>query len=177
MKVVLLAAQSVDGWITRHEMAGDAFTSEADKKHFLAELRACDACVMGGTTYELSKDRLRPQALPGLRRMVWTRNPEARTAETIPGVLEFTAEKPSRIMARLREEGRQRCALLGGGQVNAAWLEAGLVDEVILTVESRLFGRGTPLAGNVPLDVRLELIEARALAAGGPVLLRYRVLS
>lgn len=176
MKVVLLAAQSLDGWITRHETAGDAFTSEADKKHFRDELRACDACIMGATTYELSKDRLRPQALPGLRRIVWTRNPAARAAETIPNILEFTAEAPARIVTRLRTDGRRRCALLGGGQVNAAWLGAGLVDEVALTVESRLFGRGTPLVGNAPLDVCLELIEARALAAGGPVLLRYRVL-
>lgn len=176
MKVVLFAAQSLDGWITRHETAGDAFTSEADKKHFHAELRACDACVMGGSTYDLSKDRLRPQSLPGLRRVVWTRRPEARAADTLPGVLEFTSEAPALTAARLRADGRRRCALLGGGQVNAAWLAAGLVDEVSLTVEPRLFGRGTPLAGDAPLDVKLELIEARALAAGGPVLLRYRVL-
>ncbi len=176
MKVVLFAAQSLDGWITRHETAGDAFASEADKTHFRAELRACDACVMGGTTYELSKDRLRPQALPGLRRVVWTRRPEARQADAIPGVLEFTAETPAQILARLRQDGRKRCALLGGGQVNAAWLGAGLVEEICLTVESRLFGSGTPMAGGVHLDIKLDLLEARTLAQGGPVLLRYRVL-
>ena len=176
MKVVLLAAQSLDGWITHHHTAGDAFTSEADKKHFLAELRACDACVMGGTTYALSKDRLRPQSMPRLRRVVWTRHPEERLAETIPGVLEFSAEKPAQIMARLREDGRKRCALLGGGQVNAAWLGEGLVDEICLTVESRIFGSGTPLAGGASLDIKLELLEARTLATGGPMLVRYRVL-
>lgn len=189
MQVVLFAAQSLDGWITRHELAGDAFTSEADKIHFRAEIRACDACVMGEATYEVSKDRLRPQVLPGLRRIVWTRRPEAHAAEAVPGVLEFTAEAPAETVVRLRADGRRRCALLGGGRVNAAWLEAGLVDEVCVTVESRIFGFGTPLAGIAPhatssagahdrgpaLDVNLELIEARTLAAGGPVLLRYAI--
>ena len=59
----------------------------------------------------------------------------------------------------------------------------GLVDEMCVTVESRIFGFGTALAGSAPgaaapgpaLDVALELLEARTLAAGGPVLLRYAI--
>lgn len=186
MHVVLFAAQSLDGWITRHHKPGDAFTSEADKIHFRAAIRGCDACVMGATTYELSKARMRPESLPGLRRVIWTRDPGRYAAETVPGVVEFTRDSPAEIAGRLRADGRQRCAILGGGQVNAAWLGAGLVDELCVTVESVLFGYGTPLAGTVAeqqaragagpaLDLRLELIEARTLATGGPVLLRYAV--
>ena len=163
--------------------AGDAFTSEADKTHFRATIRACDACVMGRASYEVSKERMRPQAFPALRRIVWTRQPDAHAAESISGVLEFTSESPVEIADRLRADGRKRCALLGGGTVNAAWLAAGLVDEVCVTVESRIFGFGTALAGVSPgatalgpaLDVALELLEARTLAAGGPLLLRYAV--
>ncbi len=183
MQVVLFAAQSVDGWITRQGEPGDAFASEADKTHFRAAIRACDACVMGAKTYEVSKERMSPKTFPSLRRVIWTRRPEARAAEVVPGVLEFTAESPAETVARLRSDGRKRCAVLGGGEVNAAWLAAGLVDELCLTVESRLFGSGTPLVATVgggadpgaTLDVALELIEARVLAAGGPVLLRYAV--
>ncbi len=183
MQVVLIAAQSLDGWITRHGTAGDAFASAADKTHFRAAIRECDACVMGRATYEFSKDRMRPQAFPGLRRVVWTRRPDAYAAEAIPGALEFASESPAQTAVRLRADGRKRCALLGGGTVNAAWLAAGLVDEVCLTVESRLFGFGTALAGSAPgsnapgpaLDVALELLEARTLADGGPLLLRYAV--
>ena len=183
MQVVLIAAQSLDGWITRHRIAGDAFASEADKVHFRDAVRGCDACVMGGATYDLSKGRMRPQSFPGLRRVVWTRSPEARAADAIPGVLEFTRESPRATAERLRADGRKRCAVLGGGTVNAAWLAEGLVDEVCVTVESRIFGFGTALAGAAPgaaspgpaLDVALELLEARTLAAGGPVLLRYAI--
>lgn len=183
MQVVLIAAQSLDGWITRHETAGDAFTSEADKIHFRAAIRECDACVMGRATYDLSKERMRPQTFPGLRRVVWTRHPERYTAEMIPEVLEFSKDGPAEIVARLRAAGRKRCALLGGGTLNAAWLAAGLVDELCVTVESRIFGFGTALAGGAlgareagpALDLKLELIETRTLADGGPLLLRYTV--
>lgn len=193
MKVTLIAAQSLDGWITRHDQAGDAFGSDADKMHFRAEIRKYDACVMGRPTYDFSKDRMRPQMLPGLRRVIWTRSPEAFQADMIPGVLEFTAETPHEIAARLARDGRQHCALLGGGAVNAAWLAAGLVDEVCVTIESRIFGFGTALAGHRPaaiphgadahgnvagptaLDIALELLDATTLAPGGPLLLRYSV--
>lgn len=173
MHVVLFAAQSLDGRITRRATAGDAFASEADRAHFRTAVRACDACVMGGTTYDLSKDRMRPQAFPELRRVVWTRSPGARAAEAVPGALEFTSETPAETVARLRADGRKRCALLGGGQVYAAWLRAGLVDEVCVTVESWIFGYGVPLADGV--EARLELLEAKVLAPGGPALLRYAV--
>ncbi len=175
MHVVLLAAQSLDGRITRRGLAGDAFTSAADKAHFRTALRACDACVMGAATYEESKDRLRPDVLPGLRRVVRTRNPAARAAEAVVGVLEFSAETPAEIVARLRADGRRRCALLGGGQTNGDFLKAGLVDEVCVTVESWIFQSGTPLSADVGVEVELELLEAKVLAAGGPVLLCYAV--
>jgi riboflavin biosynthesis pyrimidine reductase len=66
--------------------------------------------------------------------------------------------------------------VLGGGQLNAAWLAAGLVDEVWLTVESALFGQGVTLTGGGDgPDLRLWLKEAKVLAEGGPVSLRYEV--
>ena len=186
MHVVLFAAQSLDGRITRRSEAGDAFASAADKAHFREAIRACDACVMGAATYEQSKERMRPSAFPTLRRVIWTRSPATpeRVDEAVPGVLEFTAESPAETVARLRADGRRRCAVLGGGQVNAAWLAAGLVDELCVTVESWIFGYGAPLAGAedasspappLPGTVRLELLEARILAQDGPVLLRYSV--
>lgn len=182
MHVVLFAAQSLDGRITRHAEPGDAFTSAADKTWFRDAIRACDACVMGSVTYEQSRHRMRPDVFPALRRVVWTRRPASYAAEAVAGVLEFTAESPAETAARLRADGRRRCALLGGGVVNAAWLAAGLVDEVCVTLESRIFGYGVPLAGDAAapgtapaLDVRLDLLEAKPLAEGGPLLLRYAV--
>lgn len=175
MRVVLLAVQSLDGFITSRSKAGDAFASEADRSHFREVMGSCDACVMGRATYDLAKTRMRPEGFPGLRRVIWTQNPQKWVAESIPGILEFTAESPLETAKRLKDDGRQRCAVLGGGQVNAAWLSAGLVDEVWLTIESKLFGQGIALAGVDGSEVPLYLKEAKVLAEGGPVSLRYEV--
>ncbi|MDR1280357.1 MAG: dihydrofolate reductase family protein, partial [Opitutaceae bacterium] len=163
MVVTLLAAQSLDGWITRHGKGGDSFASEDDKIHFRQFLRACDACIMGRVTWEASRERLRIGARPDLRRVVLTREPERHAAEarvcmdaaagasagtSVVGEvgkapLTFTDEDPAEVVRRLREAGRQRCALLGGGEVYGAFLAAGLVDEISVTIEPRIFGSGT----------------------------------
>ncbi|EIQ02084.1 dihydrofolate reductase [Opitutaceae bacterium TAV1] len=201
MVVTLLAAQSLDGWITRHGKGGDSFTSEDDKIHFRQFLRESDACIMGRVTWEASRERLRIEARPDLRRVVLTREPGRHAAEARVGVgagvvgeagrapLAFTDEEPAQVVRRLREAGVQRCALLGGGQVYGAFLAAGLVDEISVTIEPRIFGSGTPLASGPTrgadgagavgreflLDVRLELVKAALLGASGAVEMRYRV--
>lgn len=176
MKVILFAVQSLDGWITAGDRPGDDFASRADQGQFLAEFRRCDACVMGRATYDQVRARLRLAGRPELRRVVWTRTPDAYQAEAVPGRLEFSADTPEALTARLRADGRMRCALLGGGATNAAWLRAGLVDELHLTLEPVLFGRGTPLADELTAETagrRWRLLECRALGESSAVALRY----
>ncbi|MFH1496537.1 MAG: dihydrofolate reductase family protein [Verrucomicrobiota bacterium] len=178
MWVTLFVAQSLDGRITRHEEPGDAFSSDADKAQFRAAMRSHDAWIMGGESFRWMSSQRAPGEpwRPGLRRVVWTRTPEAHAAEAVAGVLEFTAASPAEIVARLAGAGCRRCALLGGGQVYGAFLAAGLVDEVVVTVEPRVFGRGRPLTGEVAQDTRLRLVECAPLDDGGAVRLRYEVI-
>lgn len=176
METLIIAAQSLDGWITRGDEPGDAFTSEADKIHFKNLVRSCDCWIMGSATYRVSKDRLARPLTPDLRRLVWTRTPTAWAAEAVPGCLEFTDAPPAEITARLRALGHRRCALLGGAQVNGAWLRAHLVDRLIVTVEPHLFGGGTPLAHLAsPLPLRLDAMQR--LPASEVVRLDYTVIS
>lgn len=178
MWVTLYAAQSLDGRITRHDEPGDAFSSDADKVQFRAAMQSHDAWIMGGESFRwmLSQRASGEPWRPGLRRIVWTRTPEVYAPETVEGVLEFTAASPAVVLAKLAKEGCRRCALLGGGQVYGAFLEAGLVDEVVITIEPRVFGRGRPLSGEVEQDTRLRLIECAPLGDGGAVRLRYEVI-
>ncbi|HZP59561.1 MAG TPA: dihydrofolate reductase family protein [Opitutaceae bacterium] len=175
MHVTLLTAQSLDGFITRHDQAGSSFTSPEDKTHFRAALAGFDCGVMGGVTYRGAREWIRAHvAAPERLCLVLTRDPAAYASEARAGELEFSAAAPKKIIAGLEARGRRRCALLGGGQVHGLFFAAGLVDELWLTVEPVLFGQGTPLlAGTV--DVRLELLTLEKLNAGGTLLLHYRV--
>ena len=174
MRVVLIAAQSLDGFIAKHAEPGTAFTSAEDKAWFPACLADFDCCVMGSATYREARAAIREQAASSSRRrIILTRQPAAFADDAKPGRLEFTAEPPAGLCERLHAEGHRHCALLGGGEINGLFLAAGLVEEAWITLEPRIFGEGRPLATG-RLDARLHLTETVRL---GPdvLLLKYSV--
>jgi len=173
MRTVLIAAQSVDGFITRHDEPGTAFTSPEDKAYFHAALGSFEVGIFGGETYRVSRAVIRANQ-PCLRlRVVLTRSPERFAADAVPGALEFTRAEPPALVAGLAARGFQHCALLGGSHVHSQFFAARLVDEVWLTIEPALFGGGTPLLAQRG-DVRLDLLAVEKLAAN-TLLLKYRV--
>ncbi len=173
MRVTLIAVQSLDGFITRHGAPGAGFASAADQAHFRAALREFDCGVMGRTTYEEARNGGAFAVKPARRRVVLTRAPARYASAAIPGVLEFTDAAPAEIVHRLRSEGGCACALLGGEQVYHLFLAAGLVDELWLTVEARLFGGGTRLLA-AGADIRLRLLSQADLGEDA-LLLKYAV--
>jgi dihydrofolate reductase len=174
MRVTLIAAQSLDGFITKHAVPGAGFASAADRDYFRAALRGFDCSVMGGVTYRGARDALRAwRGTPRLQ-IVMTRTPAAFAGDARPGALEFSDRAPAQILAALRGRGRGNCALLGGSQIHSAFLDARLVDELWLTVEPLLFGGGTPLLAR-RADIRLSLQSCERLAPGGPLLLKYHL--
>lgn len=173
MHVTLIAAQSVDGLITRHDEPGSDFTSSEDKVHFSKSLRLFDCRVMGGETYRTLREMTRRTASSQHLQMVITRSPALYAAEAVKGALEFTSLQPAALLRDLESRGRHKCALIGGSQIHRQFFEAGLVDELWLTVEPVLFGHGTPLVGG-SLEVRMALMSTESLSPN-TLLLKYRV--
>jgi dihydrofolate reductase len=173
MRLTLIAAQSLDGFITRHDKPGSDFASEGDRVFFREALRGFDCCVMGGETYRVSRDTIRGTLMPDRLRLVLTHQPALFADDTIAGKLEFVDTPPAQLAGDLSKRGFQHCAILGGAQIHTAFFGAGLVDEVWLTVEPLLFGGGTPLlAGRT--SIKLTLLSSEKLAAS-TLLLKYRV--
>ena len=173
MHVTLLAAQSLDGFITQHDTPGSTFTSEADKKHFRDSLGGFDCSVMGGETYRVSRDLIRSHLTKKRLRLVLTRAPDAYAADAQAGTLEFTKTTVTAMVDHLRQRAYQRCALLGGAQLHTLFLQAGLVDELWITVEPVLYGRGTPFLARQG-EFRLRLLEKASLS-DDVLLLKYQV--
>ena len=66
-------------------------------------------------------------------------------------------------------------AILGGGcYLNSLFLRKKLIDEIILTIEPRLFGSGLSLFGD-NVNVNLELLEAKKINSQS-VMLRYKII-
>lgn len=168
MRVVLLAVISLDGRLTRPGESGPGFASAADQRWFRQVLRGFDCSIMGRTTYEAIAPG-GPEAT-GRTRVVLTHSPPPGPPA---GGVAFTHASPGEIVADLRARGHADCALLGGGQVYAQFLDAGLVDAMWLTLEPVILGGGTPLADGPVRDGRFQLAGWRALTPD-TILLHYQ---
>ncbi len=172
-EVILIAAQSIDGRITRGPAAGNHFTSEADRRWFRKTLADMPAVLMGRRTYEAGRALIHTRIDPRRPRYVFTRNPRAFAHEAVPGLV-FTHEEPAILMERLAASGVERVALVGGAQLHTAFLEAGLVSAVWITIEPWIFGQGLLLAPEAP-EVPLRLLSHELLSSQ-TILLKYAVV-
>lgn len=166
MKIMLLAAVTLDGKIARHAHHFVDWSSKEDKKMFMQTSKRAGVVILGNNTYETL-----PSPLPGRLHVVLTTN--VADKQGVPGEIEFTDRTPAEIVADLEARGYTEAVLTGGAQVNALFLAAGMVDEIWLTVEPYIFGLGIDLFRGMPFDLRATLLEVRQLNEGGSVLLRY----
>jgi len=172
MKIILVAAISLDGFITRHDEPGSGFTSPEDKKYFSRVVHEFDTLIFGSTNFEISKEWIANHLKPEQLKIVMTREPGRYRADERPGELEFTSLSPTDLAKTLREHGRERVCLLGGGKIYGLFLQEKCVDELWLTLEPRLFGKGVKLA-DAKLDSRWEL-QTHEKLNDSTLLLRYR---
>ena len=79
------------------------------------------------------------------------------------------------MVQRLSRKGYKKILLLGGSHINTLFLRANLVDELHLTVEPKIFGKGTLLIQEKPFNISLKLITIKKLNVQGTLLLQYKV--
>jgi len=107
---------------------------------------------MGKNTYDTIG---RP--LPNRLNVIMTLHPEIE--ENIEGSLLFTKTPPAQLLKELEAKGFDTIILAGGATINGLFAKGGLIDEMIVTVEPKLFGAGLPLFKGVSLDQDLELLS------------------
>ena len=80
---------------------------------------------------------------------------------------------PHEVIADLQHRNKQRCAVLGGGEIYALFLASRLLDELWITVEPQIFGAGKPF---VPFQVSVQLSLKECLhLSEDTLLLKYVV--
>lgn len=174
MKIILVMVQSLNGKITAgvgsrvHD-----WSSKEDQKYFAALKARARLIIMGRKTYEAAKEHmtLSPRAL----RVILTKNPKGYTRETVPGQLEFTSESPKALVKRLEKIGHKTALLVGGSEINAAFLKQNLIDELWLTVEPLIIGRGKNLFSETESRKKILLRSAKKLNKNGTLLLKYKI--
>lgn len=155
MKVFIIAAITIDGFIGRDKAHHSIdWTSPEDSKMYRQLTKEAGVMVFGSRTFDTIG-----RGLPGRKTIVVTSHPE--TYANIENV-EPTSNSPAQIIQYLEREGYNQTAICGGASIYYQFLQAGLVDELYLTVEPLVFGRGVPLFSD-KLEVKLQLKEVKHL--------------
>jgi len=70
---------------------------------------------------------------------------------------------PEDAIQKLSEEGFKEVILSGGAKLNTSFAKTGLIDEVILNVDSVVVGKGIPLFSPDDFDLKLNLVTAKKI--------------
>lgn len=160
-------ATTLDGKIAKYTDHPATWTSKADKKIFIKETKKAGVIIMGKTTYDTIG-----QPLPGRLNIVM--DFKVDESHNIPGSLEYTSLQPQELLASLAKRGFKQVIIGGGSTINGLFLSQGLIDEVWLTVEPKLFGEGLPLFKGADVDLNLELIQVKHLDKN-VIQVRYKI--
>jgi diaminohydroxyphosphoribosylaminopyrimidine deaminase/5-amino-6-(5-phosphoribosylamino)uracil reductase len=167
--VTYKVAVTLDGRVT---VPGARWVSGEESRRLVHLLRAqSDAVAVGMGTVRWDDPRLDARDVPVIRqprRLAFGRGPlpDGSELELRPGPLEQE-------LAALARDGVQSLLLEGGPTLAAAFLEAGLVDKLLLFVAPTLSGAGSGALAGLPRAVGLSRLEARPI--GRDVLLQAYV--
>lgn len=165
MKVFIIAAMSVDGFIGLTSDHAADWTSKEDKQLFVRLTKEAGVMVMGSHTFQTLG-----RGLPGRKTIVYSRS---LSLEGIDGDVEISSLEPAALIAKLEADGFDSVAICGGAQIYGMFLRAKVVTDLYLTFEPLMFGSGIPLARDIE-RVNLELVEHKLLNDQS-LLIHYRV--
>jgi diaminohydroxyphosphoribosylaminopyrimidine deaminase/5-amino-6-(5-phosphoribosylamino)uracil reductase len=155
--VTYKAAVTLDGRMT---LPGARWVSGEESRRLVHQLRAAsDAVAVGMGTVRADDPELTARGVGAVRqprRLAFGRGPlpEGSELELRPGPL-------ANELARLGEEGVQSLLLEGGTTLATAFLEADLVDKLLVFVAPALSGEGPRLLADFVGPRRLQRLEAR----------------
>ncbi|HZQ17005.1 MAG TPA: bifunctional diaminohydroxyphosphoribosylaminopyrimidine deaminase/5-amino-6-(5-phosphoribosylamino)uracil reductase RibD [Gaiellaceae bacterium] len=168
--VIYKAAATLDG---RTAVPGERWVSGEASRRLVHELRArVDAVAVGGGTARADRPRLdardvaTPRGQP--RRLVFSKRPLPAGLD-----LELRSGPLAEELAALAADGVQSLLLEGGPTLAAAFLEADLVDKLLVFVAPTIAGAGAGLVAAIPSARTLTRLRARAV--GEDVLLEAYV--
>ena len=169
-KLTYGAAVSLDGFIAGPDEALDWLRWNEDAKAIsAASWKDVDTILMGRKTYDFAVRGGGGGGGSKIRTIIFS-----RTMAEAPDGAELVRDDAAGFVRALKAAPGGDIILMGGGELAAALIAAGVVDEIGLNVHPVLLGAGVPMFGTMPRRVDLARIEARPIA-GDCVLLVYRL--
>jgi dihydrofolate reductase len=165
MKIILMMAMTADGKIAKTSDHFPDWTSKEDKKMFMQVTKEHGAILMGEKTFQTF-----PRPLPGRLNVVFTLEKNPPEMENV----KWVSGEPEKVLEDL-ERGGYKSAILGGGAyLNTQFLKKGLINEIWLTIEPKIFGDGLGVFGG-DFDQDLKLISCEKINENS-VVVKYEVV-
>jgi dihydrofolate reductase len=159
MKVILHLATSADGFIAKSD--GDSsWVSAIDEELFKNRVQEAGCVVIGKTTFEQYRDSIYP--IKNAFNIILTSG--AFETEGSDDVVH--ASSPQQAIALAEAKGYSSLIIAGGAKTADAFLEAGLVSEVYLSVHPLMLGEGKKLSTDFSNVDTYKLLDKKSLSEG-----------
>jgi len=171
-KIIVNAGTSADGFIARPDGDIEWLTSRPKLPGFYGMgdfTKSIDAKILGRKTFEKSLEL--GAKFDGKQKtyVISSRPPST----PIPGV-EFISGSIASFATRVKSEPGRNIWMMGGGGAIGSFLDAGAIDELIITVAPVMIGEGIPLIAPGRRQIELRLLNSRPFE-DGVVQLHYEV--
>jgi dihydrofolate reductase len=173
-KIIVYIAISADGYIARPD--GDVAWLDRPRpkgNYGMGEFfKTIDTILWGRKTYSKGIEMgMKPSGFgPGIKNYVFSRRPPK---SSLPG-FEFVSEPVKPFTQHLRTQPGKNIWMMGGGEIIAAFLDEGEIDEFSIHVIPVLIGEGIPLIQPRHRFIQLKLLSTKKFP-DGVVHLHYRV--
>ena len=163
MKASVFVGTSLDGFIARANGAFDFLPPGGGEPHGYDDfIVSVDALVIGRKTFETA---LSFNEWPYGKKPVFVLSSHPIAAAPPGAVVERMCGAPAEIVSQLENRGIQHIYVDGGITIQQ-FLQAGLIDRLIITRVPVLIGTGIPLFGPLRRDISLEHVATRQYASG-----------
>lgn len=172
-KIIVNAGTSADGFIARPDGDIEWLTSRPKPAGFYGMgefVKSVDAKILGRATYDKSLE-MGAKFDGKTKTYVFSSKPPANP----PSGVEFVTEPIAAFAKRVRAAEGKNIWMMGGGGIIASFLDAGAIDQLIITVAPVLIGEGIPLIARRHRHIELKLIGSQQFD-DGVVQLHYDVI-
>ncbi|MEP6766899.1 MAG: dihydrofolate reductase family protein [Gemmatimonadaceae bacterium] len=163
MKASTFIATSLDGYIARLDGALDWLPESPEEHGYTEFIDSADVIVIGRKTFDTVMSF---GGWPYGDKQVVVLSSRAGELRAPDGAkCEFMSGTPHEIVAHLSGRGFQH-AYVDGGATVTKFLEAGLLQRMIVTRIPVLIGSGIPLFGEMSRDIRFEHVRTQSYKSG-----------
>ena len=164
-KVLLYIATSLDGFIARKDddiSWLDFYQVENEDYGYSTFIKTVGTAIMGARTYTQSLEHPE-RLLKGLQTYVLSKWLFPMSSNVN---VEFYSGTVQALIEKIKNESNKNIFIVGGGHVVSNFLNAGLIDELIIFVVPILLKEGISLYSELDKEIKLKLLEAIPYKSG-----------